>query len=210
MPKSSSFGLPVGRDEDVRRLEVAVHDQVRGARAPPRRRPARNSRRRSSHVEPLRVAVLVDRLAVDVLHDADRAGRPRVTPPSSRRGDVGVLEAGEDLALARGSGGRASASASRRCTSLSATRCCEPSVGALGRGRPCPCRRGPSTPTRRHGPAGRRGADRRRRSASASRTRRSRSSAQCGPSAASMPSTSARSSPSLPTAIQVGGPLAGR
>ena len=28
MPKSSSFTLPVGRDEDVRRLEVAMDDGV--------------------------------------------------------------------------------------------------------------------------------------------------------------------------------------
>ena len=98
MPKSSSFTCAVGRHEDVRRLEVAVDDQVlvRVAHRLARRRA--KSRSRSSTLEPTRVAVLGDRLALDVLH-----GEPR--PPVVRDaaveqpGDVRMVQPGEDLPL---------------------------------------------------------------------------------------------------------------
>ena len=59
MPKSRSSGLAVGRDQDVRRLEVAVDDEVGVRVLPPRRAPGAKSRSRPAR--PSRVLVAASR-----------------------------------------------------------------------------------------------------------------------------------------------------
>ena len=128
MPKSSSFTVAVGRDEDVRRLEVAVHDEVRCACCTARRRRAK--RRSRARREAVLVAVAVDRLAVDVLHDEVRlavVGHAAVEQPR----DVRMIERREDLSL--GAEAVASMSASEPAAQqLERDLLLELSVGALG------------------------------------------------------------------------------
>jgi hypothetical protein len=93
------FRFAVGRDEDVRRLDVAVHDEI----------PVRvlhgvgdldDERDALAHAEPARVAPAVDRLALDIFHREIRrvvVGDAAVV----QRGDVRVRKARERFALAQ-------------------------------------------------------------------------------------------------------------
>jgi hypothetical protein len=89
--------MTVGRNENVRRLEITVHDEpavriVHGVRD------SAEERKPFLDREPVTVAVLVYRLSFDVLHDQVRpaVGRDAAIVQSS---DVRMIERGEDLAL---------------------------------------------------------------------------------------------------------------
>ena len=91
------LGRAVGHHQHVGRLDVAVDDQVLvrvldgGADLPKEPQPGRS-------VEPVRVAVVDDRLPLDVLH---REVRPAVRRAAAieEAGDERMLEAGQDLPL---------------------------------------------------------------------------------------------------------------
>ena len=97
MPKSTSFGTPSTVDQHIRRLDVAVDHQVlvgvldRRADDPEQRHALRGRRR-------ARGAVLGDRLPLHVLHhQVGLAGVGRAAVEHG--GDVGMLEARQDLSL---------------------------------------------------------------------------------------------------------------
>ncbi len=88
----------VGRDEDVRRLDVAVHDQ-RAMRGFNRAANGQEEREPRAQVERARVRVARDRLAVHVFHDEVRhagVGEAAVDQPR----DIRMVEAREHAALA--------------------------------------------------------------------------------------------------------------
>ena len=99
MPKSSSLALAVRGDQDVGRLEVAVHHQAavgavdRRADALEEPQPLLQAEARAAP------AVLVDRHA---LHPLQHEERPAVGGAAAveQAGDAGVIQPGEDLALA--------------------------------------------------------------------------------------------------------------
>ena len=91
------LGCAVGRDQDVGGLDVPMDDQVlvgvldRRADQPEELQPRRG-------VHPSGVAILDDRLSLDVLHrEVRQSVRRRAAVEEA--GDVRVLEAGEDLAF---------------------------------------------------------------------------------------------------------------
>ncbi len=91
------LGHPGVRHQDVRRLEIAVHDEVlmsvvhRGTNRLKELEPCND-------VEMLRVAIGVNRNTVDVLHD-DVCGTVRKRATIQEMRDVGMIELGEDLAF---------------------------------------------------------------------------------------------------------------
>jgi len=92
------FHLPVGRDEDVRWLDVAVDDQV-GVRLGDRRADVEEETQACVHGEAPGVAKAVDGLAVDVLEDDIRLARGRHAGVEDA-GDVRMGQSREDRALA--------------------------------------------------------------------------------------------------------------
>ena len=102
------LGLALDRDQDVARLEVAVHDELlvgvghRGAHLAEELHPRR-------HVEAARLGPLGDGRADDVLHH--EVGEPLLgAPPVEEPHDARVLQRGQDLPLVaearHGLGGR--------------------------------------------------------------------------------------------------------
>ena len=77
------LGRAFGGDQDVGRLEVAMHDQVL-VRVLNRRADLQEQLQARAHVELLPIAITIERLAVDVLHDEVRLA-VRVSPASSSR-----------------------------------------------------------------------------------------------------------------------------
>ena len=96
-PEVEELDLPAARHEDVRGLQVAVHDEApvrvvdRGADAEKELDPPR-------HRETVRVAVFPDRRPFDVLHREERKAVGRHAAVEESR-DPRMLETGEDLAL---------------------------------------------------------------------------------------------------------------
>ncbi len=97
-PEIEQFHLPGGVDEDVRRLEIAMDNQpLMGCLD--RRADVDEEPQAGTHAEAVPPAVVIDRLALDVLHDQVRralGGEARVV----ELGDVGMNQAGEDPLLA--------------------------------------------------------------------------------------------------------------
>ena len=97
-PEVDELGHPVGRDQDVARLQVAVDHRVLVGELDRAADLAEEPQPRGD-IQPTAVAILVDPLAVDVLHHEVRPavlGRPGVEQP----GDVGMLaERGLDVDL---------------------------------------------------------------------------------------------------------------
>ena len=98
MPKSSSFGWPSDATRMFRRLEIAMDDEVL-------MREVHRLADLANEVEPIgdrqlrRVAMPVDRLPLDIFHD--EVGQPvRRGSAVEQLCDVGVVDAGKDLALA--------------------------------------------------------------------------------------------------------------
>ena len=122
MPKSSSFTWPPSRDEDVARLQVAMDDEVAGARSAPRRTPrgtAAAARRADSACV---VAVAVDRHARRRTPSRN-TGRPSVGRAAVEQPrDVRMLERGEDLALVAGSDAGTRATHAAQVATFRATR----------------------------------------------------------------------------------------
>ncbi len=96
-PEVQELGRGLGDHEHVRRLDVAVDDQVlvrvlHGGADVTKELEARRG------VEPVRVAVVDDRLPLDVLHREVRPAVRRAATVEQAR-DERMLEAGENLAL---------------------------------------------------------------------------------------------------------------
>ncbi len=89
--------LPLGGDDDVRRLEIAVDDEVL-VRVLHRSPDGERELQALAHVEPLAVAVRVDRQPLDELHREVRLAGVGATAVQQAC-DPRVLEGGEDLAL---------------------------------------------------------------------------------------------------------------
>ncbi len=93
------FGLAPVRHEDVPGLEVAVHHQVL-VRALHRGADLQEQAHAIAQAERMRVAPAIDRFAVDQFHREVR--RPGIVHAAvEQRGDVRVLQAGQDLAFAQ-------------------------------------------------------------------------------------------------------------
>ena len=90
--------LAVGRHQDVRRLQVAVDDQV-GVGVRDRRLHVEEQPDAVLDAEPLVVAVAIDVPAVDVLEDQVRLAGPRYAGVDQPR-DVRVRQPREDVAFA--------------------------------------------------------------------------------------------------------------
>ncbi len=90
--------LGVGRHQDVRRLQVAVHDQLGVGVRRRRRRPCRKISRRAPDVEPFAGGEVEERFARHVLHDEVRLARLVDTAVEEAR-DVRVLERRQHLPL---------------------------------------------------------------------------------------------------------------
>ena len=99
MPKSSSFTSPALGDEDVGRLEVAMHHEVLVGVLHRVADLAEECEATARCFSARAVAVGVDRCSVDVLHDVVRQAVVRDAAVEQAR-DVGMVEAGEDVSLA--------------------------------------------------------------------------------------------------------------
>ena len=90
MPKSSSFTCPSAADQDVRGLDVAVHDQVR-VRVRDGGEHVEEEAQPRLDAEAVRVAVAVDRLALDVLEHEVGLARAATRPRRARRAMCGCV-----------------------------------------------------------------------------------------------------------------------
>jgi hypothetical protein len=91
------LGHAVARNQDVRRLQVAMHNQVL-MRGIDRRADGGEQLETFVDGELIAIAIDIDRLAVDVLHDDVRRAVSRRTAVQEL-GDIRMIERGEDLAL---------------------------------------------------------------------------------------------------------------
>src|SRR5690606_7705447 len=87
------------RDQRVRRLEVAMHDEV-AVRVTERVADLEEQSQARAHVQPARVTVVRDPLALDILHREERTAVIGDTAIEQPR-DVRVFEPRQDLPLAQ-------------------------------------------------------------------------------------------------------------